>query len=475
MLAIRSTIVACCTAVLAAGCGGQPADKAGNAARAGTKVLTLANGDTGTRDVGAFVAAVSRVSGGRLEIRLRSKPYGDDPDYERKLIADTRAGRFDLVKVGARAWDLVGVKTFAPLVAPLAITSMSQQERVVRSPLAHEILAGVRPLGLQGIALLPSDFRYPVGLTRVVTGARDFHGAIAAIRPSHTAEAAFAALGATAKPVVAGGDYDGFDIAEQDTGTLANASGTYQARSMTGDLPLWPRTQSIVMTRSAYEKLSDEQRKWLAEAATAAIAGAAHEAREFTREGVLSLCDRDDFALVRAGTAQRAAIERATARLLADIRHDAAARRILDGILQMRGTLDALSCPAPPDEKAPKPSGKPSPIDGVWKSDVTRSRYFAAHPLAGEDNEGNWGPHTMVLDRGRFTITNARFAEEVVGSGTFTVDGNLLVLWPLESRHVPGEHWKYRWSAYRGVMRLRRDTQHDLPTALRAAPWIKSH
>jgi TRAP-type C4-dicarboxylate transport system substrate-binding protein len=466
---------ACCAAALSGGCGGAPADKTGGAARDGAKVLTLANGDTGTRDIGSFADAVEKASGGRLVLRIRANVHAGDVDYERKLIDDVRTGRFDMAKVGARAWDLAGVRTFAPLVAPLAITSMDQQQRVLRSPLAGEILAGVRPLGLEGIALLPGELRYPIGITRVVSGARDFRGAIAAMRPSRTTAASFAALGARGRAVVAGGDLDGYDIAELDMGTLGNSDGVYDAQSVTADLPLWPRTQSIVMAGKVFGELTEEQREWLADAATAALAPAVDAQADFSSGGTEFVCAREGFALVQMGRDQVAAVERATEPVRAAIGRDAAAGRILDGILGTRGTPDTLKCPDRPAPPARRVSRAASPLDGVWNSDVTRSRYFAAHPDPNEDNEANWGKQTLRLDHGRFVITNARFPGEVGAFGVFEVEGDQIRFFPGGvPSHGGGETWTYGWSRFRDVMRLERTVSRRNPTALVAAPWTKS-
>jgi TRAP-type C4-dicarboxylate transport system substrate-binding protein len=471
----RIAIALACCAAVAGGCGGAPGDKTGSAARDGVKILTIANGDTGTRDIGPFVDAVGRVSGGRLELRIRANAHGNDINYERELIDDVRAGRFELAKVGARAWDLVGVKTFAPLVAPLAITSTDQQERVLRSPLADEILAGVRPLGLEGIALLPGELRYPIGFTRVVSDVGDFRGAIAGIRPSRTAASAFAALGARAKPVVAGGDFDGYDIAEQDTGTLANSDGVYDARSITADLPLWPRTQAIVMSRKAHDALTEQQRGWLAQAATESLAPSRHAEVANAADGTSFLCSRDVFTFVHMDGPQVAAVERATAPVRAAIRRDAGAGRILDAILGMRGKADTLTCPDRPQAAAPSVSRAKSPLDGVWKSDVTRARYFAAKPDPNEDNDANWGPQTMKLDHGRFMFTNARYPGEVFGFGDYEVNGDTIRFLPEGTpSQGAGEQWLYRWSRYRDMMRLERTQSRRNPTALIAAPWTKS-
>ena len=46
----------------------------------------------------------------------------------------------------------MGPRTQPPLVAPFAITSLDQQERVLRSPTACSMLWSLGRLGLQGIA-----------------------------------------------------------------------------------------------------------------------------------------------------------------------------------------------------------------------------------------------------------------------------------------------------------------------------------
>ena len=42
-------------------------------------------------------------------------------------------------------------------------------------------------------------------------------------------------------------------------------------RGVTANLPLWPRTQVVVMGQAAYDRLSDDQKHVLAKAARAAI------------------------------------------------------------------------------------------------------------------------------------------------------------------------------------------------------------
>jgi TRAP-type C4-dicarboxylate transport system substrate-binding protein len=462
--------LACATALLAAigaGCGGSPGDKSGAAAREKVTVLELANHDNGPRDVGVFVAAARRLSHGTLDIRVRSGVHEEEVDYERAIIDDVRAGRYALGKVGARAWDLAGVDSFAPLVAPFAVTSLEQQERVLRSPLAREMLAGVERLGLRGVAILPGDLRYPVGVSRDALSSADFRDAVVGIRPSGVADATFAALGGRARPVVAGAAYTGLDIVEQDVETLLGADGLADARSVTANLPLWPRTQTIVMSKAAYDRLTDEQHDALARAAVEAIEPSTRTIAATTESALAELCGRDRFTLLNAPPNDAEDIRLAVAPVLANLRRDGAAADALDAIDSMRAGNDTLRCA---DAAAPAPiEAVATPVDGTWKADVTRKAYFAVAP-DDDLNEENWGPHTMVLRRGRYTLENARFPDAAAwctcSRGSYVVRGDLLLMRP---EGEPGT-WRYRWSRYRGTLRLRAGAG---PTALRAVPWTE--
>ena len=462
--------LACWTALLAAaaaGCGGSPGDKAGGA-RAKVTVLELASGDH-QRDVGEFIEAVARISGGSLVIRERQRVHDGDPEYDSAIVADVRAGRVAIGKVSARAWDLVGVDAFEPLVAPFAITSAEQQERVLRSPLAREMLDSVEGIGLKGIALLPGELRYPVGVSRDAIAPADFRDAAVGVRPSGMADAAFAALGGKAETISREVEFDGLDLAELDTQTLAGADGLAFARSLTANLPLWPRTQTIVMGRAAYERLTGEQRAILAKAAAEALAPASETVAANSETGAAFLCGRRGFTLLRAAPADVAAIKRGVAPVLARLREDAGARAALEAIAGMRAGTDTLRCGNTP---APAPTESvATPVDGTWTADVTEGAYFAAGPGTQEDHQANWGPLTMLLRKGRFTIENERVPGDVM-RGSYVVRGDRLLMRPEGPiEHGAGETWRYSWSRYRGTLRLRRAAPTGMPTALRAVPW----
>ena len=326
-------------------------------------------------------------------------------------------------------------------------------------------------LGLHGVAILPGELRYPVGVGRDALARADFSDAVVGIRPSGVADATFEALGGRARPVVAGAAYTGLDIVEQDVETLSGAAGLADARSVTANLPLWPRAQTIVMGKAAHERLTDEQRDVLARAAIEAIGPSTRSIAESNASALTLLCAREGLALLTTAPEAAEDIRSATAPVLANLRRDAAAADALETIDAMRAGSDALRCV---DAPAPAPvEAVATPVDGTWEADVTREVYFAADPAEGEDHEANWGPHTMVLRRGRYTLENARFPDAAAwctcSRGSYVVRGDLLVMSP---DGEPGT-WRYRWSRYRGTLRLRRGAATAMPTALRVVPWTE--
>jgi TRAP-type C4-dicarboxylate transport system substrate-binding protein len=472
---LRPSLTLACWIVLlvATGCGGGPADKAGGTDRPKVTVLEIASGDHGGRDIDVFMSRVSELSHGRLQIRERDRSFSGHADYERRIVQDVRSGRAAMGKVGARAWDAVGIEEFAPLVAPFVITSLEQQDRVLRSPLAAEMLASVQRLGLKGIALLPGELRYPVGITRDAVRPADFRGAVVGIRASSTAERTFAALGGRTRAFADDSSFDGLDVAEQDLETLSGAEGLPRVRSVAANLPLWPRTQTIVMNQAAYDRLTGEQKRILAAAARTAMAPSRDAIEQTAGHGRDVLCARAAVALRHATPADATAFRRAVAPVLAALRENARTGAALAAIDDMRTGTDTLSCTGRRQRKLPVEHVK-TKLDGTWKANVTRGAYFAARPDAGEDDEANWGPLRMTLDRGRFMIENSRIPGDVT-RGSYLVRGDRLLMAPEGTvQQGAGEIWRYRWSRYRDTFRLHRAARSEMPTALRAVPWVEA-
>jgi TRAP-type C4-dicarboxylate transport system substrate-binding protein len=173
MAKLQQAVVLLAGLALIGGCAGPGWNKAGGTQAREPVVLTLANfmGDSG--ELAGFAGEVQRLSDGAMRIDIESGWRLGQAGFETGLIGDVRAGKADLGVSGSEAWDSVGVTSFRALDAPFLIDSYAVQERVVRSPMIGQMLAGLRPLGLDGIGVLPGA---------VAPAARDRPAAAPAVR-----------------------------------------------------------------------------------------------------------------------------------------------------------------------------------------------------------------------------------------------------------------------------------------------------
>ena len=163
MVDARLAILPVMLAMVAAGCSGSTANKAGGSRhqRSSPLVLRLVTGDSSS-GAPEFAAAVERLSGGSLQIEIRVQRVSQ-VNYERFTVEDVRAGKAELALVGARVWDTMGATSFRALVAPFLVDSLALEQRVLAGPLAARMLAGLDRAGVVGLAILPGPLRRQLG------------------------------------------------------------------------------------------------------------------------------------------------------------------------------------------------------------------------------------------------------------------------------------------------------------------------
>src|SRR5262249_40481467 len=341
--AMRSAIgIAALLAFAAAGCGGA----GGRVSR--PLVLTLAAHDDDLA-YGTFAAAVKRLSGGSMRIRIAGnwRVTGDrrELDYERATVDDVRRGKVAMGIVGVRVWDTLGVRSFQALLAPFLVDSLAVEGRALRSPLAPRALAAVSRDGVVGIALLPGRLRRPFGITRLLVAPGDYRGAKVAIRLGAVAEATFRALGARPAPEVPV-DFTGFDGAEIDPLTITENGWDQGVRGLTANVAFWPKAQTVVMNRKAYAALTPEQRRILAEAGREAVAPELAQIAREQRLGISILCGDHGFRLVNASSAEVAALREAVQPVYDRIERNPLTRRWIARIAGERTAPDVVTCGA---------------------------------------------------------------------------------------------------------------------------------
>jgi TRAP-type C4-dicarboxylate transport system substrate-binding protein len=459
--------------LVATGCAGSRGNKAGGVRQERPVRLTLANIDSDPTNFDSpdFVEALRRLSGGSIRIETSyGWRWGDALAHvEKGTIEDVRRGKVDLAIVAARAWDLVGVKSFDALLAPFLVDSLELERRAIEGPPAARMLAGVRPLGLVGLAVVPGQLRYPLGVTRVLVAPADYVGATIGIRPSGIERATFEALGARTRIYPAGtiADLDGADL---DLSTIATNHYELQAQALTTNVVFWPRALVIVMNRKAFEALTPAQEAILRRAGRAAVEPHLAVLRADPRGWLDNVCPGSGLRLVAASAADRAALRQAVEPVYRELDRDRLTREL---IAQIRG----LRRDAPPTDTvrcaraAPVVASPTRPFDGRWKTSMTDAqlrRAGATKELA-KMLQGSWNAH---FEHGRFDFRNRDTRARA--RGTFVVHGDRARF--VFARAVGlegGQVAELRWSIYQD--RLSFIAIPGRPSLLLdAAPWMRA-
>ena len=446
-------------ALLAAlpGCGS--ANKAGGPRAPDAVTLTLANFDSHTLDLDHFADEVEHRSQGSIHIRIENNWRSNSADHEQRTIEDVRAGRVDLAKVNARAFDLVGVETFQPLLAPFAIDSYALERRVLHSELAAPALKGVEAADVVGIALLPGELRRPIGVRRDLVTAEDYRGATVATRASDLGGRAFNALGAEPVYVLPRADVSTYDGAENSMLNIEGERSDGPARTVATNVVLWPRLITVVMNSATYDGLTTGQRQALRDAGVAAIDPGVDTYASYDKEATGILCNRGEIMFRRASAAE-----------LADLR--AAVQPVTDGIddqdavraiTAMRGSVRGEPAPSCTAASTPSADGDTTPIDGMWRMTTTKAEFAKiAQPV--DVVPENWGEFRLALAEGRFAITTENGPACIWAYGTYEVKGDI-VDWTFTDGgghsvtqadffNRPGEFFRYRWNRYRDRLEL---------------------
>jgi TRAP-type transport system periplasmic protein len=441
-------------------------------------VLTLADHEHGPHDVQFWIEEVQRRSGGSLRIQVTNHWRDQEFAYDKATISDVQAGKVQLAKVSARAYDTVGVDGFQPLVAPLLIDSPTLERRVLESDLAAQMLAGTGKLGLVGLAVLPTDPRKPLGVTRPLVRARDYRGARMGVGEGEVAKATVTALGSTPVSTIPGGPLRGLDGLDLDLGEIKVNGYDQQATALTANVTLWPRPVTVVINGKVFESLTAAQQDALRQAGTAAVARQLDFLRGLNDEDRDLLCRRG-LRFVRASGRDLAGLRRAVQPVYAQLERNPETRSFLRRIQAMKRAIAA-----PPDDPACAPSAsatsaadqQATALDGVYRTSFTRKELANSSLLMdpAEINDQNWGEITLTLDRGRVTIELRNELASAKSSGTFTVHGDAVVF-TYTSGVEAGGTFAMRWSLYRDVLTFKRDASlGGAPTPYLVKPWRRA-
>jgi TRAP-type C4-dicarboxylate transport system substrate-binding protein len=451
-------------AVAATSASCAPAHNSGAADKAGGSrppvVLRLANSNNtdqpDTETIEHFAAEVAKLSEGSLQVRITFLAAGSaTPDVEERTIRMVQRGQFELGWVGARAWDQIGVKSFEALQSPFLVDSTNLLDRIVRSPMASEMLAGLRARGFVGLALVPDNLRHPIGITHQLVSLRDLRNARVRILPSRVTTALIRALGA--RPVEISNAQIGYELAgrrvDGEELALSNSPGNVIA---TGNVAFFAKTLTLFARSDVLAGLRDSDRRVL-RAAAADTVRYAISTYPTDAELVHSGYCRTGRRIVLATDAERARLARAALPVETMLAADPATKRYIATIKRLkketpRDPSHALpaACHGAVRTAGTGPWGalrNPSLLDGTYRWVLTAKDAHAwdpSQPRPGDTfpvigvavlRAGSWrfppsgvtsdddrGTYTIRGDRIRFvwprvaTVLNFRFARDRDGT-----------------------------------------------------------
>jgi TRAP-type C4-dicarboxylate transport system substrate-binding protein len=480
-LNVRFWALAC--AVLAAiavatGCSSDSGEnKAGNESKGKAVELVLANHEGGSGNVAAWAEAVERLSDGSIRIRISNNWRQGESHYDEAVLNEVRRGDVPLAAVMSRSFDEVGVTSFQPLAAPLLIDSYELERRVLKSDVAEQALAGTEKIGVVGLGLLPGDLRRPVGLTRKLAGPEDYRGARIYRREGKVGAATFEALGAQPEHGPLETWYQGVDGAEVDMGAVrGDPQVTRKHPPITSNVVLWAQPVAIVMNGDAFDELTEAQQRALRGAAAETVGPRTVAVTRLAGDDFKILCDKGP-RLIEATPAEREALQAAVEPVYEMIEKGPGNADAIASIRELKGDTrpDSLTC-----RGKTKPASQEEPgeadLEGTFTTKVTEDELSNSPLLYDESeiNDENWGELTLRLAGGqvRYSAKNDRASYDV--AGTYTTDGDVI---KFQFDEV-GETWGFRWSLYRGTLKLERDeakvgpaSEVAAPTPLLINPW----
>jgi TRAP-type C4-dicarboxylate transport system substrate-binding protein len=457
------------------GCSIGGSERVGGKPPGETRVLTLLDPFANRGELTEFVDEVSRLSHGRLTIRV--VPARDrGPAFEAHLIRDMRRGRADLAFAASRAWDEFGAHRLRALAAPFLVDSYRLEERVLSSELVDSMLDELRPLGLVGIGILPGPIRRPLGVRQPLASPSDFKGLTIGTQQSRVADAALRALGARPRRLpVDVSSLSGLDALEHRVAAIEAARLDAKGSHLMTNVNLWPRPLVLFASTRSYSELTAEERRILGTAAEKAVPRKIAAERGLETESVANLCRKGRAKFDSATPAELAALRHAVERVYRELEGDPGTRSAIEEIRRLKLELGAPADRLPDCGRAGgrRASRAATELDGVWRMETDRS---ASRP---DYLDENWGDWIFVLDRGRFAFTQENSRACTWGYGTFAVDGNRMSqtvedgggIAPNDAVNRPGEYFVYDFSAYRDTLKLSPVEGEIGPLNFRAEPW----
>jgi TRAP-type C4-dicarboxylate transport system substrate-binding protein len=396
-----------------------------------------------------FVERVQDLSGGRLRIAVVNAWANYAPDAERQVVRAVASAKVDLGSVGTRVFDTMGVDSFEALEAPMLIDSYALEAAVIQSDLPTEMLQGLRDLGVDGLAVLGDGLRKPVDSTTPLLAPLDWHGIRFGTLASDTQAQAIRSLGAA--PVQVLGPYRAQALKD---GTIQgfemsllhyHMNGLERlAPYVTANVNLWPQMDVLMVNPARFAALSEQDQRWLRQAASDAIARSTDLANTDAQNLILACKAGARFE--DASPSEQAALRDAFTPVYRDLARNAQTKAFIQAIEELKSSTAAeqrLSIPEACTGPAPAAPNvglgtTPTSIDGTYRWTITKQDALASST---EDQSAEhlatfpW-VFTATLKDGTWTLSHTGGQVETDSPGdSYSVDGSRIAFnWAVAGR-----------------------------------------
>jgi TRAP-type transport system periplasmic protein len=435
-----------------------------------------------------FAGEVADLSGGELLIEPVWHAAGRGiPDWDQEVARMVVDGELEMGMIPTRAWDTEGVSSLRALNAPFLVTSDEHMAAIATSDLAGEMLEGLEPVGITGLALVPESLRRLLWFDESPGDPDDLGGRTVRAPRSDTAYAVIAALGGDPADLV-GGPGDAFADGIE-SGEVAAAESAFW---LGGSLPvpttghagavLYPKLNSIVVNTEVFDELSSAHRDVLRDAATRTVDWAistnpsdAEDAEAYCRSGgrvVAGGWDADAEAAARS--------------VYDDLETHKVTKEMIDEIRSLDEGAGSPPAPCEPQElaaPAPPADGGSTPAEfpvGTYEMEITVEALVEGgvdRPTA-RNHAGTW---TVTFEDGRLTATdvNAESGERSDGSGVYCIEDGRIHLGLLGDPPECGDFLSAGWHLdgdqlwFTGVQAAEPGDQRLLAVLVGGVPWTR--
>jgi C4-dicarboxylate-binding protein DctP len=380
----------------------------------------------------AFADAVNEISGGQLVIDPVYDANGAQGlgSWDQLVARKVVSGDLDMAVVPARAWDTEGVLSLRALQAPFLVTSDALSASIATSDLAGEMLAGLAKVGVTGLALAPENIRHLLWYGPAPQSLDEFDGLPIRSPRSATSYALLEALGAKPDDFTGTESFD--DIVASGRPAAAESALALAGRlpggtTVIGNLPLFPKVNSLVINTKVFERLSESQQDWLRAAAKQMVAFATSDMPDTT--GYAETYCRNSGTIVLADDAFLSDVRRAAQPVYDDLERDPTTKSLIEQIRALAeqiGAHPAEVAACSPADTTPLPTQASTTTgsgvfpEGIYRKDVSVQELLDAgvdRPTA-YNHAGTW---TLNFRDGDFAAPDCPNSTYVVADGRITV------------------------------------------------------